>query len=460
MSEVAFHRKYRPKTLNEYKGERVKKILKTRFTGDATYPQTILLYGTRGCGKTSAARLIAIEYHCMNKNGGHACGECEMCLELQEKLINTEFGVDIIGVEEIDLADEGGKADMDRMLDEALIPPMYPLNYKVLILDEAHMATPQAQNRLLKIVEEPPKHLVFIFCTTDPDKIIGTLRSRCQLKIEVKKPTVDELSQILLEVCKKENITTSLEALKIIARKEDRIIREALNLLESVAKEYGYQVTVANVRDKTGEVATEIFMEYYQSANNSLEKIMLFTKKLKEQDISPKEFMRGLTRFTLDCIYIRCAIGIEDFPVGYVKEVKKFFNVYNSEELDLLLQIIEYGNKMIDADETKAELIIINTAMRIGKLKLLNEGLGKEYQKAEKENKESVKKYREIRKEEIDRTNVVHGKTADSALLFSVFGNDVIEIEGGAANIEIEEDREIESIGEISDEELISQFNS
>ena len=226
MTEVAFHRKYRPKSIDEYIGEDIKKVIINRFRrNEASYPQTILLYGPLGTGKTSMARLLALEYQCLEKVDGRPCGKCEMCLEIQEKLIRSEAGVEVPGVQELNVASDSGKAAMEEMLEDALIEPMYPLKYKIIILDEVHMATMQAQNLLLKIVEEPPKHLVFIFCTTDPDKLLGTLKSRLQLKIEVIKPSIDELANRLLEVCKSEGITTSMDALKLIARRESRIPR-------------------------------------------------------------------------------------------------------------------------------------------------------------------------------------------------------------------------------------------
>lgn len=461
MADIAFHRKYRPRNIAGYMGDEIKDILLSRFSDESKYPQTILLYGTRGCGKTSAARLIAKEYHCINKIDGHACGKCEMCLEIEERLINSQVGVDVQGVQELDIASDSGKAAIDEVLEDALIEPMYPYKYKILILDECHMATKQAQNRLLKIVEEPPKHLVFIFCTTDPDQLLDTLNSRCQLKIEVKKPSVDELANRLLWVCQQEKITTSMEALKMIAKKAERIPREALNILEDVAKNCGNQVTLETIRSRTGEVAVEIYMQYYQAANDSLEKVMLFNKSLKEQNIPPKNFIRGLTRFTLDCINIRYAIGIDEYPMEYVNAVKKFFSMYNSEELDALLQIVEYANKFIDNDDTKAELIITTTAMRIGKLKLLAVGLTNERLEAEKENKRSLDNYKKRIDQEKEESKKVIQKKIDSPLLVSVFGKNVSEVKAGP-NLEViedDDDGDEENSRALSDEELLSWFS-
>lgn len=467
-AEVAFPRKYRPKNIGEYMGESVRNILVNRFSDEKNFPQTILLHGTRGCGKTSAARLIALEYHCLDRSSGHACGKCEMCLEIGEKLIASEAGVSAMGVQEVDIASDNGKADIDNILEEAMLEPMYPLKYKVLILDEFHMATKQAQNRLLKILEEPPKHLVFILCTTNPENIIDTITSRCQLKIEVKKASVEELSDRLLYVCQQEKIKTSMEALRIISKKSDRVPREALMMLENIAKNCGYNVTLENVQKQTGDVASSVYMEYYKAANESLESIMLFNQRLKELDISPKNFINGLTRFTLDCLYVKYAIGIEDYPPDYVKSVKKLFKMYNSSELDTLLQIVEYAVKMIDSDDTKAELVITTTAIRIGKVGIMSVGLSNQDVEAEKENKASMLAYKGLLKEDREASKEVKLKTVTETSLVSVFGKTAESLKTGGIepllpNEQSKKEIALETKDEqdrvISEEELISMFN-
>ena len=438
MSEVSYARKYRPRNIGEYMGDEVRNIMKNRFSDIKNFPQVILLHGTRGTGKTSAARLIAKEYHCLNRVDGHACGECEMCKEIEDNLILSENGGQAIGVQEVDIASDNGKSNIEAILEDAIEEPMYPLKYKVIIMDEFHMATQSAQNRLLKITEEPPEHLVFIICTTNPEKVIETVISRCQLKIEVKKASIEDLVERLLYVCKQENITTSKEALKLVAKKADRVPREALMLLESIAKNHNYNVTLETVQKQTGDVASELYIDYYKAANDSLESILTFNKRLKEQNITYKNFIKGLIQFTLDCLYVKYAIEL-DYSIEFTRAVKELFKMYNTNELDTLLQIVEYAVKMIDSDDTKAELIVTTTAMRIGKLRLLSKGLSGQGAEAVKENKASIGAYKGlIKADEDEAKQSARGSFINDATMVSIFGSTVEEV-GGAGNV-IQED--------------------
>lgn len=462
-ANISFARKYRPRTFQEYLGPTIRQVLSNRFSDPKNFPQTILLYGTRGTGKTSAARLIAKEYHCLNRIDGHACGHCEMCEEIDNKLISAEAGVTAMGVQEVDIASENGKASIDNILEDALIEPMYPLNYKVLILDEFHMATKSAQNRLLKIFEEPPKHLVFILCTTNPENILDTILSRCQLKIEVKKASINELAERLLYVCQSEGIKTSMEALRIIAKKADRVPREALMLLESIAKNFNYEVTIENIQKQTGDVSSKVYIDFYRAANNSLEDILAFNKYLKENDITAEKFLTGLTRFTLDCLYIKYAINIEDYAPEYIKAVKEIFKTYNSDDLDTLLQIIEYAVKLIDSNDTKAELIITTTALRISKVKLLAGGLVNQDTQAEKENKASMLAYKGLLKEDEENSRKIANTKVTSSLIVSTFGKDTEAVSSDYQPLIIDNNTDIDDTSTdnnrtLTDEELMDLF--
>lgn len=395
MENIAWYRKYRPSTIEDYIGDDIRRIVNSRFTDKDKLPQVALVYGTRGCGKTTFARIISKYYLCESSEDGHPCEQCEICRTINDVLIAGEIGVEVPGVVEIDATIANGKDAIQDIIEDAILEPMYT-RYKVLIVDEAHMITPQAQNSLLKVIEDIPKHLVVIFATTDPEKVLGTIKSRCQVRLNVRKKTVDEMADRLLYISKKEGLTTSLEALRIIAKKADRVPRESINLLESIAKTYGNVVTIENVRESTGDVAVEIYMDYFKAANESLEDILNFNQRIKELDIAPKDFISGLTRFVIDCMYIRHGIQLDDYPKEFVKKAKDLFKMYTSNEFDTLLQVIEHASKMIVTDDdARNELVIINTALRIGKIGLLAEGgLSDEVSQADKENKKSIREYK------------------------------------------------------------------
>lgn len=423
MGDIAWTRKYRPNSFNDYMGDNIKNLVLNRFKDRNNIPNTIMLSGTRGTGKTSMARLLSKEIHCMSPVDGHSCGECEMCQAIDEYISSTEAGAECPGITEIDAATTTGKDSINEIVEDAIIPPMYPMKHKVLVLDECHMLSVSAQNSLLKVIEEPPSHLIFILCTTDPEKVIGTIHSRMQLKLEVKKKTVDELVDKLLWISQQEKLTISREALQIIVKKGDRIPRECINLLETVAKNYGNNVTIDSVRDSLGVVSTQIYMDYFNASNKSLASILNFNKKLVELDLTPKQFMTGLTRFVLDSLYVKHGINLADYPVDFVKQVKDLFKIYTSSDFDALLQVIESAVRSIDSDDNKSELIITNTAMRIGKIDLLAKGLSGQESEAREENLSSIKSYSTLlekaRKEAIEKVPEINIKKEDFASLFS-----------------------------------------
>lgn len=430
MADMSFARKYRPKSLDEYMGKDIKQVVMNRMSDESNFPQVTLLYGTRGTGKTSIARLMAKEYLCLDRVDGHSCGKCEICQEIERTLISTsEIGVSTTCVTEVDVAADGGKANIDSVLEDAVIEPMYPYKYKVVILDEVHMLKNNIQNALLKLAEEPPKHLALILCTTNEEKLLQTLLSRCQLKIEVHRASEEDLIDRLTYVCKKENIQTSKQALQVICKQTDRVPREALMLLEDVAKSNDNVVTLDTIRKKIGGVNSSLFVDYYRASNRSLESIMLFNRKLKENNVEIKKFLDGLIKFTMDCINIKYGIAIESYPVEYVKTAKELFKMYNSPELDALLQILEHAISGMDSgDSARTELILATTAMRIGKLDIFTDGLDGQVEEARKENKASLSAYSTMihKEEQIEESEV--NNTANEIDILNTFGNAVTNL--------------------------------
>lgn len=408
----SWYTKYRPATMEEYSGPAIKNIVQKRFTKRSNMPHVIMIHGNRGCGKTTFARIISKYYLCQNPHeDGTPCEECEMCQSINEILIGGESAqVECPGVTEVDATTANGKEAIQDVIDDALQSPIYG-DFKVVIFDECHMITAAAQNSLLKIIEDIPSHLVVIFATTDPQKVLQTIKSRCQLTLEARKQSVKDMANRLLEISKREGLTVSHEALEIIARKGNRVPRECINLLEGIAKTYDGNITVDNVREHLGGVSSELYMEYFESANKSLSAILMFIKKLKTNDTKYSDFVKGLTSFVLDSMYIKHGISLEDYPTEYVKAIKALFDMYNSSDFDMLLQVIEtLSNSLTVDDDSKNELMLVTTAMRISKINLLANGLAEESHEAINENKISLaehsKKLREAALTDLEQQKI------------------------------------------------------
>ena len=437
--DKAWYRKYRPSTMKEYCGERIKRTVESRFTVPQNRPNVMMIYGTRGCGKTTFARIISKYYLCENPINGEPCEQCEICQSINQILIEGETGVECPGVTEVDATTANGKEAIQSIIEEAEMAPIYT-KYKILILDECHMITASAQNSLLKIIEDIPPHLVVIFATTDPEKVLGTIHSRCQLKLEAKKQSVEDMANRLLEIAKAEQIETSMDALRLVAKKGNRVPRECINLLENIAKNYGNRVLLEDVIDSTGEIASEIYINFFKAANKNLGEVLKFNKLLKEKDMAIDKFFSGIMRFTLDAMYIKHGISLEDYTSDYVKTIKSLYDDYTSGDFDMLLQILEYAANHISQDDAKNEVLLTTTAMRIGKVKLLAQGLSKEQSEAVKENRESVITYgRQNGRSDVDTESLKQEINPDmlTRKFTSLKGVDVKEILSDAANIEL-----------------------
>lgn len=394
MNEVdqSWYTKYRPKTMEEYSGKTIKNIIAKRFSKKSNMPHVIMIHGSRGCGKTTFCRIISKYYLCENPNeDGTPCEQCEMCESINEILIggnNSE--VECPGVVELDATTMGSKEAIQDILSDALQAPIYS-QYKVLIIDECHRVSQAAQNSMLKIIEDIPKHLIVMFATTEPQKVLQTIKSRCQLTLEARKQSLEDMTARLEIISRTEGLTVSKEALEIIVRKGDRVPRECINILEDVAKTYDGEITLDHVREHLGGVSNDLYIEYFESANTSLSSILVFIKKLRDNDVKLNEFVSGLMKFALDSMYVKFGISLNEYPADYVKKVKQLFEMYDSNEFDMLLQVFEYlSNRLTEEDEAKNELLLTTTAMRISKIELIANGLAQEQETAVIENKESL----------------------------------------------------------------------
>src|SRR4051794_18780482 len=225
-SPLALYRRYRPETFAEVIGqEHVTEPLRAAAAGNRVN-HAYLFSGPRGCGKTTSARILARSLNCEQAPVADPCGECDSCRDL------ARGGPGSIDVIEIDAASHGGVDDARDLREKAFFAPVRS-RYKVYIIDEAHMVTTQGFNALLKLVEEPPPHLRFIFATTEPDKVIPTIRSRPHPSpFRLTPPRL--LSSYLSELCAKEGVSIEAPALPLVVRAGAGSARDTLSVLDQL----------------------------------------------------------------------------------------------------------------------------------------------------------------------------------------------------------------------------------
>lgn len=252
---TALYRRYRPESFAELIGQsQVTDPLRSALRSDRVN-HAYLFSGPRGCGKTTSARILARCLNCKEGPTDTPCGKCDSCIEL------SRGGPGSLDVVEIDAASHNGVDDARDLRERAIFAPARD-RYKIFILDEAHMVTPQGFNALLKIVEEPPEHVKFIFATTEPEKVIGTIRSRTH-HYPFRLVPPGELLEYLGTVLDAEGFSAEAGVMALVVRASGGSVRDALSLLDQLiagsdTKEVAYQRAVNLLGFTHDELMSEV----------------------------------------------------------------------------------------------------------------------------------------------------------------------------------------------------------
>lgn len=287
MAYVALYRRWRPQDFDALVGQQAVKTALSNALTSGRIAHAYLFSGPRGTGKTSTARILAKALNCENGPTPHPCGHCLNC-----ERITAGTSMDVF---EIDAASNRGIEEIKSLREQLAFAPVNG-RYKIYIIDEVHMLTTEAFNALLKTLEEPPAHVIFILATTDPHRIPATIHSRCQ-RFDFRRVTVDEIAEHLVLVAEKSGISADAEALRLIAIQAEGGMRDALSLLDQCGV-MAQQVTVQTVREVLGIVGREALRELVLGiGRQDVPQVLEQLNNLLQQGKDVKQILTELTEY-------------------------------------------------------------------------------------------------------------------------------------------------------------------
>lgn len=359
VSSLALYRRYRPESFAEVIGqEHVTDPLQQALRNNRVN-HAYLFSGPRGCGKTTSARILARCLNCAQGPTPTPCGECQSCQDLAR---NGPGSIDVI---EIDAASHGGVDDARELREKAFFGPASS-RYKIYIIDEAHMVTSAGFNALLKVVEEPPEHLKFIFATTEPEKVIGTIRSRTH-HYPFRLVPPGTLRDYLGEVCAKEDIPVEDGVLPLVVRAGQGSVRDSMSVMDQLlagAKEEGVTYAMAtSLLGYTDGSLLDSVVEAFATGDGAA--AFEVVDRVIEGGNDPRRFVTDLLERLRDLVILAAVPdaaekGLIDAPVDVIERMQAQAGTFGAAELSRAADLVNAGlTEMRGANSPRLQLELI-----------------------------------------------------------------------------------------------------
>ena len=338
MGYTALYRKFRPKNFYEIVGQdhitqTLKNQIKTNRIGHA-----YLLTGGRGTGKTTTAKIFARAINCLNPKDGEPCNECEMCKSMLDGSLTD--------VVEMDAASNNSVEDIRDIREKINFLPTRA-KYRVYIIDEVHMLSTGAFNALLKTLEEPPEHVKFILATTEPQKLLPTILSRCQ-RFDFKKISNEDLIKRMKIVCKESKIQITEPALNLIATLSEGAARDALSILERCLQDGDTDIDENKIKDLVGIPKFEYVNNITKAIiEKDIEKAISSTENILDEGKDLGNFLWEMIKYTKDILIYKVSKKLDIYSEDEKKQIQEISEKTSKEELiNIIYKLSELENKM------------------------------------------------------------------------------------------------------------------